>query len=71
MSPLAGPLASSTGDRKPRDGAVIWLLAPMTVYALPFFSFLSLLAPPSLLAGSPHAAPVLRTRAHCGCGGWL
>lgn len=57
MSPLAGPLASSTGARNPRRGAVIRLVAQMTVYALPFFSFFSLLAPPAPLAGSPHIAP--------------
>jgi hypothetical protein len=52
MSPLAGPLASSTGARNPRNGGVIWRVAQMTIYSFPFFSFVSLLAPQAPLAGS-------------------
>jgi hypothetical protein len=68
MSPLAGPLASSTGARNPRSGAVIWLVVQMTVYAFPFFSFFSLLVPPSPLAGSSNVAVAAGAR---GLGGWL
>lgn len=41
MSPLVGPLASSTETRDPHSGAGIWHVAPMTVYALPFFFLIS------------------------------
>jgi hypothetical protein len=68
MSPLAGPLALSKGARNPRNGAVIWLVVQMTVYAFPFFSFFSLLAPPAPLAGSSNVAVAASAR---GRGGWL
>lgn len=64
MSPQAGPLASSTAPHNPHSGAVIWLVAPMTVSALPFFSFFSLLTPAVPFTDSLHAAFASR-------GGWL
>jgi 4-amino-4-deoxy-L-arabinose transferase-like glycosyltransferase len=64
--PLAGPLASSTGARNPRHGAVIWLVVPITLYPFPFFSFFSLLTPPAPLAGSPKLAVAVGARGRGG-----
>ena len=49
--PVASPLASSTGARDPRGGAVIWLVTQMTLYPCPFCFFI----PFPVLPGSPYS----------------
>jgi hypothetical protein len=62
MSPLAGPLAWSTGVLDARTQAVTWRVAQMTLYPFSFFSFFSLQTSQAPLAGSPGVAGAAGTR---------